>query len=305
MRILCVDDDLISLKILGAILSKWGHEGIYVQSAEEALTFLENQSADMLITDWMMPGMSGVDLCKAVREMQFKEYLPIILLTTKSTKGDLANGLMAGADVFCSKPLNPKELAAQMVVIERFRQLRQTLSKQVQDLREANRIIHSMALTDDLTLLPNRRACYDRLGVEVSRAERHGEGLAVFLLDLDRFKMVNDTHGHAAGDRVLTETAARIGSGLRTEDFIGRYGGEEFLGILPRTDRSSSERVCGRVLECVSATSIDIGGPQIRMTVSIGVALFDGNEGVDRIIGRADAALYEAKDGGRNRVVFG
>lgn len=305
MRILCVDDDLISLKVLGAILSRWGHEGVYVQSGSEALKFLETETAEMLITDWVMPGMNGLELCKAVRQMSFEYYLPIILLTTKSTKGDLADGLMAGADVFCSKPLNPKELAAQMLVIERFRQLQKTLTKQVAELREANRIIQGMALTDDLTLLPNRRACYDRLTTEVSRTARHGDGLSVFLLDLDRFKMVNDTYGHAAGDRVLTEASSRIEAALRNEDFLGRYGGEEFIGILSQTTLSGAEMVCTRVLKNLAATPIDLGGPHVRMTASIGLVEFNGSEEVDRIVARADAALYKAKENGRNCVMIG
>jgi len=312
MIILIVDDDLLSLKVLDFSLSKLGHSVINVSDAKEALTYLHsNNSISLLITDWIMPGIDGIELCKRARKMKREKYLPIILLTSLKEKKDLIEGLNAGADAFLSKPLNMAELKAHIQVIERILHLEEQLATQIIEVKDAHKKlkdalnkIEEIANTDELTAISNRRNIMDCLDKELERALRYGTKLSILIIDIDHFKRVNDNYGHLCGDIVLKKFALIIQDTIRNCDHFGRYGGEEFIGIFPETPIEEPIHMAERIREKISNTQFIINNEsKLKITISIGVAVYSGSkENSYTILSRADKALYRAKESGRNRV---
>lgn len=307
MKILIVDDERTSLMVLQRHLEKWDNEVVTASSGAEALELLRSDAdIDLLITDWIMPEMDGLEVCHRARQMNRDGFLPIMMLTALSDTQDLIQALNAGADAFLSKPVNSMELKAEIRVMKRVLDLERRLEAQIQELQEARAKIEAMAETDELTGLPNRRCLIRRLDDEIKRAERYGQPLSILILDIDHFKSVNDSHGHQAGDAVLVEAANLLSSMSRETDFIGRYGGEEFLAVLGQTGLEGSRLMAERIREAMADHTFNLGnGKTISKTFSVGAATWHhGEDTDDRIIARADAALYEAKEGGRNRIVL-
>jgi diguanylate cyclase (GGDEF)-like protein len=241
-----------------------------------------------------MPELDGVDVCRRARAASTPSPPYIILLTARSAKEDIVTGLDAGADDFLTKPFHREELRARVEVGRRFVKLNA-------ELIESRERLRVLALTDTLTGIMNRRAVLETLLRETSRAGRDGDSLAVGMLDIDFFKRVNDTVGHAAGDEVLKEVAQRSLDALRVSDSLGRFGGEEFLLILPDANAKLAGPVLERVRRAVSASPIAAGNSRLEVTVSIGGAVWTG-QSIDELIRQADDALYTAKARGRNRV---
>jgi diguanylate cyclase (GGDEF)-like protein len=246
----------------------------------------------LAILDWMMPGIDGIDLCRAVRTSGNDSYTYLIVLTSRSEAEFTVEAMNAGADDFISKPFHPGELEARIRAGKRICELEQQLRLK--------------ATYDALTGIYNRGAILDILDKAVARHQRDNEGLALAFADLDHFKQVNDVHGHAAGDAVLCEVARRMGQVLRPYDSLGRYGGEELIVILPGCGDASALDIAERIRKNVCAEPIlgDFGA--IVVTVSIGVAVLgQGPAAYGGLIQMADRALYVAKDEGRNRVALG
>jgi two-component system, cell cycle response regulator len=296
LKILIADDDPISRRLLEATLARLGHEVLAVPDGLEALSsLLAADGPRMAILDWMMPGLDGLAVCRAVRH-RTSPYAWLILLTSRDRHEDMLAGLEAGADDFLTKPLSVVELQA------RLRSGARVLDSQ-ESLLAAQEALRLEAIRDHLTGLWNRRMILDQLGRELHRAAHEKRSLAVVLVDLDHFKAVNDTHGHAAGDTVLREAAARMRVALRDYDFIGRYGGEEFLILLPGCDGESARLVAERVRMRVASSPIGFGASNVSITVSLGVAWTGtSREAAASLIDAADAALYRAKALGRDRV---
>jgi diguanylate cyclase (GGDEF)-like protein len=284
--------------MLRALLTKWGYDVVTVGNGMEAWQILESADAPRLaILDWMMPGMDGVDVCRRVRAADREPYIYILLLTARTESEDLVQGMEAGADDYLTKPFNAHELRV------RLRAGRRILDLQ-EELMVAREALRDQATHDGLTGLLNRVTIMDALRNELGRAARERRPVALLMVDLDHFKRVNDTHGHLAGDAVLRETARRMKSSVRTYDSVGRYGGEEFLIVLPGCDAPTAQAQAERFREALACEPIPIGGQSIRVTCSIGVA---GSTGLsvsssDTLVHDADLALYQAKDRGRNQV---
>lgn len=305
MKILIIDDERTSLLILRRQLEKWGHEVVAASSGREGLDLLRHDGdISMLVTDWIMAGVDGLEVCREARRMHRKRFLPIMMLTALNDTQDLVQALNAGADAFLSKPINAAELQAELRVMERVLDLENRLAAQIRALEEARAEIQQMAETDDLTRLPNRRSTLKRMRDEIKRAQRYRQPLSIVLLDLDHFKSVNDTHGHPAGDTVLKQTAQILQEAIRETDFFGRYGGEEFLGILAQTDLLGAGVIAERLRRAIEGASFAKGeGESLHMTASLGAATWrHGQDTEERLIGRADDALYRAKEAGRNQV---
>ncbi|MBI3602888.1 MAG: diguanylate cyclase [Nitrospirae bacterium] len=299
MKALIADDDQISQRILKTALSKWGYEVTAVQDGAEAWEALQRaDSPQLAILDWMMPKLDGIQLCQEIRKRTAQPYTYLLLLTSKTSKSDIVKGLTAGADDYLTKPIDLDELRARIQAGQRILNL-QT------ELIAAREAFQNQATHDSLTGLWNRAAILTALERELARARRKQTSFAVILADLDHFKDTNDTYGHIAGDLVLAEAAKRMRSVLRPYDTIGRYGGEEFLIVLPGCDELGAMHTAERLRTCLDQTPLEItDGHTIPISISLGVALgvADDRGTATQFIKSADAALYRAKGRGRNCV---
>jgi diguanylate cyclase (GGDEF)-like protein len=298
MKILIAEDDFTSRSILTAVLKKWSFDPVVTEDGGAAWDVLQRPDAPRLILlDWNMPGMDGLEICRRLREIGSSDPPYVILLTARGEKGDIVQGLEAGANDYVAKPYDNEELQARIRVGQRMLELQF-------HLLEARDALAHQATHDFLTGVFNRRAIRDRLKQEISRAGREKESLSVGMLDIDHFKNINDTYGHQAGDEALVAFTRCIQDGLREYDCVGRYGGEEFLVIAPGSmglnKESLYERLRARIAEAVITTNAGM----MSLTASIGVAPGTGQSTVDALLAAADAALYQAKAGGRNRVVY-
>lgn len=295
MRVLIADDDALSLRILQDSLQAWNYDAVLARNGLEAWEILQLSDApNLVILDWVMPGMDGLDICRNVRKMN-RNYVYIILLTAKASREDIILGLESGADDYMIKPFYPEELKSRLKIGQRIIDLEQRIMR--------------LARTDYLTGLLNRRAFMERLESENSRAQRENKPLSLIVMDIDHFKMVNDSYGHQVGDLVLQELAATISRTCRLYDFVGRYGGEEFIICLPGAGQANACLTAERMRTAIENAEMLIPDQDVvvKITASFGVAsLQPGDEpNIDRLIKRADDALYKAKRQGRNRVVFG
>lgn len=298
MKVLIAEDDVVSRRLLEATLIRWGYEVIVTRDGSEAWQALQQSDPPPLaILDWMMPGLDGVEVCRLIRQRGHEPYIYLILLTTKSLKENIIEGLDAGADDYLTKPFNPSELQVRLRAGTRILTLQAELIK----ARETLRI---QATHDPLTGVWNRRAILDMLANELMRAEREQTVVAVAMADLDHFKRINDTYGHAAGDATLCEAANRMRSFLRPYDAIGRYGGEEFLIVLPGCTTQDAAKLAERLCINIGHEALKFAGTQLVVTSSFGVAGSDVILVLDpaSLIRAADMALYRAKACGRNRV---
>jgi two-component system, cell cycle response regulator len=297
VKILIAEDDASSRLLLLRVLTAWGHEVVATSNGAEAWEALQSdRTLRLAILDWLMPQMDGVEICARVKAQNSMSPPYLILLTALDDKESLAAGLDAGADDFLSKPYDPLELRARLKAGERMLGLNDRLL-------EAQRIAAAQARTDELTGILNRRALFEALEDEMARASREGSSLGVGMLDVDHFKRVNDDSGHAGGDAVLCEIVERARSVLRPYDTIGRVGGEEFVIVAPGVDEAGLLEVLERVRRAAAEKPVVFSGTAFSMTVSLGGAVWRGEDG-DALIARADDALYRAKEGGRDAVVM-
>ena len=300
MRILAAEDNPVFQSVLRAMLTKWGYDAILVRNGHEAWEILKSQDAPRLaILDWMMPGMDGVEVCRRVRAELREPYIYLLLLTARTEAQDLVDGMEAGADDYLTKPFNAQELRVRLRAGRRIIDLQEQLML----TREALRV---QATHDGLTGLLNRVAVLDVLRKELARASRESQPTAALIVDLDHFKEVNDSYGHLAGDAVLREAAKRMLAAVRGYDAVGRYGGEEFLIVLPGCDGADALAQAERVRHAVASKPFMVfAGTPIAVTCSIGISSRPNPTPTDSdgLVRDADQALYLAKNSGRNQVV--
>ena len=297
MRVLIAEDDVTSRLLLTRVLENWGYEVTATKDGAEALQALQAEDAPRLaILDWMMPGMDGVDVCRRVRARETLQPPYIILLTALGDTESVVTGLEAGADDYVGKPYDPDELHARLEVGRRLVELND-------ELLEAQHALEILARTDALTGVLNRGAIVKELEREAERAAREGVPLGLGMLDIDHFKLVNDSYGHAAGDAALCEVVRRVLGVMRPYDSFGRFGGEEFLVLVPGSGERELKDVLERIRSVIGSAAIVVDGHELAVTVSLGGAT-QGRESADGLIARVDDALYAAKEQGRDRVVL-
>ena len=302
--ILIAEDDPVSRKLLEKVLIKAGNKVVSVENGQKALELFNDKFFPIVLTDWMMPEMDGLELCRAIRKNTYPGYVFIILLTAKDSKDDIIRGLGAGADDYLTKPFSHAELIARLNTGKRVLELERSL-------KDANEEIRILSITDPLTGTYNRGYMTERLPQEIKRARRYSRTLSIILCDIDHFKKVNDTYGHLVGDRVLKDFAQCIRHSIRQDvDWTARYGGEEFLIVLPETDVNGASVMAERLKSELSQRVTETQGKQISITASFGVTGFgpdipDEMISPEAIINKADKYLYQAKRKGRNRVMGG
>lgn len=298
MKVLIADDSATSRILLRSALLRWGYDVVMAENGAQAWDILaEPDCPPMAILDWVMPHMTGPEVCRRVRETRREPYTYILLLTSKNTKDETVEGLEAGADDYIVKPFDEHELQVRLRAGKRIVDLQMNLLAAQEELRER-------ANKDLLTMLPNRPAVFSALEQELARCHRDRRTVGVILLDIDHFKKINDTYGHFAGDAVLRETANRLRHNMRPYDVIGRYGGEEFLVVLPNCDLNQAAHQAERMRLRLSTDCMMVDGAELRVTASFGVTVSDGSErSPDVFVRVADEALYRAKGSGRNCVV--
>ena len=290
LNVLAVDDDRATLRFLSTILRSAGHHVREATNGLEAHGLILENPPDLVLCDWDMPEMDGLELCRMIRAEELPHYIYFILLTGKTESANLVEGLTAGADDFVSKPIHQSVLLARIEAGSR--------------LLHMERRLRMLSSHDPLTGLFNRRMFHERFREEWERASRNNKPLSCAMIDLDFFKRVNDTHGHAAGDTVLVTVASLVQSQCRKSDILCRYGGEEFCILLPHTNETAAGAWAERIRSRLSDTSISAGEASLRMTASLGVAQRGIDvSGPEQLVERADQALALAKRSGRNRVV--
>jgi two-component system chemotaxis response regulator CheY len=299
MKVLIAEDDALLRQMLQVQLEMAGHDLVFASDGREAWELLQREAIRMIVVDWMMPEVDGPELIRRIRDAGWPGYTYIILLTAKSGREDVVAGLRAGADDYVTKPFSFDELLARMGVGARILALEGRLNESL--ARE-----EALATRDSLTGLPNRRALSDHARIELSRAARARTTVGLILMDLDHFKRINDQYGHAAGDEALRRVAEVLQRNKRDYDFTGRWGGEEFLVLLPSTSLEQSAIVAERVRKSVEAMRLDLGGGgSVELRASLGVVCappVTPPVDFDDLLRQADGALYRAKADGRNRV---
>jgi diguanylate cyclase (GGDEF)-like protein len=299
MQILVVEDSAVYRKLISDDLQAWGFGVTVAEDGAQASAVLERpDSPKLVLLDWVLPDIEGIELCQRIRNAgSSRPYVYVILLTSKDGHQDMLHAMEAGADDYLVKPFDEMELKARLMVGKRILDLQDELVQAREAMRHA-------ATHDSLTELLNRGEILDMLKRELERARRERKPVSVILADIDHFKQVNDTLGHLFGDQALQEIAHRLRSGLRVYDGVGRYGGEEFLLVMPGCDLEDATARGNELRELVAGTPVVALNAEKKITVSMGVAVSKcvGKDEVEALLSFADAGLYAAKEAGRNRV---
>ena len=300
MKILVADDDPGSLLVAKAAVDRSGHDCLTARDGDEAWAMYLEHEPDVVVTDWMMPGRDGPALCRAIRARAADLYTYIVLLTSQGSRDDVLAGLQAGADDYVTKPLDPFVLHTRLLVAQRVTTLHA-------DLARYRDMLTQQARTDPLTGLSNRLKLTEDLTQVHARSQRYEEEYCLAMCDVDNFKSYNDIYGHQAGDQALQAVGTALAAAARSSDGVYRYGGEEFLLVLPKQSQQGAKHMLERALHAVHALNIiHSGDPTGHLTISAGISAFTPGHhpDADAVIGEADAALYTAKAGGRNRVAL-
>jgi two-component system, cell cycle response regulator len=297
LRVLVADDSPIYRKLVEQTLSGKHYEVVFAKSGSEAKALLSKENFPLVITDWMMPDMNGIELCEHIRSNPQQSYTYIIILTCVTEKSKVVKGLAAGADDYLTKPFHSEELLARLGVGRRIIKLQRQIEAHSRQLEE-------LALTDVLTGLPNRRAVEEWAPRQLSGAARHGFSFWVVMADLDKFKGLNDTYGHEAGDTVLKRFGQILRANCRAADMCARVGGEEFLMVLSHTTREGVLTLVERLRQQMESQRFTFGSQEIVVTASFGASEYTRHQDQNftRLVGAADMAMYSAKRQGRNRI---
>jgi two-component system cell cycle response regulator len=302
VTILLVEDDKVQAKVTRGFLEAAGYKVITAENGRSAIKTAKTQSIDLIVLDLVLPDISGNEVSRWLKVDEDTKAIPIVMLTAKSTTMEKVEGLRAGADDYLPKPYNEIELITRIYASLRTKALQDELRQKNRQLEEALAKVEVLAITDPLTGLFNRRHFETLVEAEFNMTGRYDTPTSCLMIDVDHFKNINDTYGHHAGDLVLRELSEIVKNCLRKVDTLARWGGEEFMVLLPRTAKEPAMRVASRILTAVSAhkfTDIDS-----KVTVSIGIASVPESSlnTFEKFIDAADLALYEAKSAGRNRI---
>ena len=294
-NILVIEDDKDSREILKIYLNKWDFQVFEASSSVRAFEILRNNYIHIALVDWVLTGLSGIDICKQIRNSPFSHYLYIIIITGKKTRDDAIEALSNGADDYIMKPFNFEELKVRIDAGLRIIKFQEKLKSNLETMHKDSQI-------DFLTGVYNRKFIMEKLEIEFGRAKRTDSELSIILCDIDYFKRINDEFGHLAGDEVLSNVGGIFTSNLRKYDYVGRYGGEEFLLLLPDSNIESAKLISERIRKQVENTYFRFKGKKVNITLSFGISSSKFVPTARELIELADKALYNAKHRGRNRI---
>ncbi len=308
MRILIAEDDQVSRLILQAAVEQLGHECLLAENGLEAWALFQSAQVEVIISDWMMPDMDGIELCRRVRSLARPAYTYFIFLTALAHESDMLLGIEAGADDYLIKPLDSEKLQIRLLVASRITALHRRTAEQAEQLEILNHRLFEQGRTDPLTQLGNRLRLREDLDVLTAHGLRHGQSYCAVLCDVDLFKRYNDNYGHLAGDEVLRAVSDTIKRACREGDMAYRYGGEEFLLILPGQAIEAAGRAADRLRQAVADLAIEHRAnlPSQVVSISAGVSTLScvENKTIAAWLKEADDALYRAKQDGRNRIAI-
>ena len=295
--ILMVDDVSQNLQVLGSVLDRAGYGTTSAVNGHKALERVENTMPDLILLDLMMPDMNGLDVCEILHSQPHTRDIPVIMLTASNESRHLVSAFQSGAVDYITKPYRVPELLARVKTHLQLKKYREELQKALSDLEQ-------LVITDALTGIPNRRHLFEFAAKQLHQAELYQRPLSLLMLDVDHFKKINDNYGHAVGDEVLKLVANNLKRTLRQEDCLSRFGGEEFVAILPETDIEEAIMIGERVRLNIAELGILAQDHCLNITISLGIsALKPDDQNIDDLLKRADDALLEAKRSGRNRCV--
>lgn len=314
--VLLVDDDPFWTDLIEVYLAEFGVHVLTAGTVADAMRVLDARPVHVVLADWVMPAATGLDLCRWARGRRFARPLHFVMLTANTDRQSMAEAFLAGVDDFLTKPLHAVELLARLRAWARFVRLQQDLADRHADaaalndrlaaanadLAVANARLSELATTDELTGLPNRREAIRRLAEQWAVCRRYDKPLACALVDVDRFKQINDTYGHAAGDEVLRHVAAVLREGVRAADGVFRLGGDEFLLLFPEQSAADAAAGVDRLRRAAAARTVRAAGDVLSFTLSVGLAERSAGSTADDLLKAADEALYAVKRSGRNAV---
>ncbi|HEY6186635.1 MAG TPA: diguanylate cyclase [Pyrinomonadaceae bacterium] len=300
--ILVADDEPINRTLIQRRLEKAGYYVLAAENGREAVEGALRSLPDLIILDVMMPLMDGLEACRRIKENEATRDIPIIFLSARDETDVKVSGLSLGANDYISKPFKAEELLARVEVAMRMKRERDRLRLSAEEAIATAEVAQERAMTDQLTGLLNRYGLQRVLAHEYAEARRYARPLSCLMTDLDNFKLINDTFGHVAGDAALKQVASILTEVVRGSDMVSRYGGDEFLVLLPETDLEGADALAEKVRAAAASQSFGDGEPRFQLTLSIGAATLSETESGNDMIVRADLALYDAKEHGRNRV---
>ncbi len=308
--ILIVDDNPKNLQVFTQLIESNGYDTAIALNGEQALDFVESDTPDLILLDIMMPGIDGFEVCRKLKENSRYSNIPVIFLTAKIEKEDIIRGFEVGAVDYISKPFNSYELIARIRTHVELSQSRRNLLELNKKLEKANRELiilnqklKKRSITDTLTGLYNRRYMMKKLKEEKNRCERNNRCFSVIISDIDNFKKFNDKYGHDCGDYVLKAITQTMQDSIRKQDILSRWGGEEFLFLLPETDGYGAEVLGEKVRSKIEKTKYKYEDLELSVTMTFGIAEFSCDIGIDKTIKKADEALMKGKETGKNKVV--
>ncbi|MFQ5750608.1 MAG: diguanylate cyclase [bacterium] len=303
--ILVVDDVPVNIQLLSTYLTSEGYQVITAKSGKEAIKQVRNNYPDLVLLDVMMPNMDGFEVCQIIKADKETHFIPVIMVTALNELEDKIKSMDSGADDFISKPFNKLELLVRVRSLLRIKYLNDELNEKVIELQKAKEKLRRQAITDGLTGLYNYRYFKEQLLQELSRARRHDLHVSLVMIDIDHFKLYNDTNGHPAGDMVLKRIAHLLKDNIRNIDLAARYGGEEFTLVLIETNKPSAKIVAEKIRKLIEDHSFEYEETQPigKITISTGVATFpDDAQDFENLVNIADQRLYRAKQAGRNSI---
>ncbi len=302
-KVLLVEDDPVQASATKEVLTKVGYDVLWAEDGIHAIKAVKTERPDIILLDVILPGMDGYEICRWLKLEETTKGIPVVMLTVKKELSDKISGLHIGADDYLPKPYNELELNARIYALLRTKALQDELRQKNRQLEELLHKVNYMAITDALTGLYNRRHFHDVLMSEYERARRYNTPFSLVMLDIDHFKRINDTFGHSVGDGVLREVAEILRRSIREIDTASRYGGEEFMIILPSTRKDHAQIVAERMRLMIAQNAFSRLDRNITVSIGISGMPDEKAENDEKLIRCADFALYRAKDLGRNCTV--